>query len=181
MTRPLITLLCVLLLVTVSEMKVQAQVAEQDSLALVALYNATDGPNWTVNTNWLTGPVASWSAVTVTGDRVTSLSLVVNRLTGRIPEEVGNLTNLSFLFLSQNQLTGPIPETLGNLTTWPVGWHLIAWQTGGCCERGHSKTSGFNRRPAMLAVPSVQRLQSGTSIWTSHAPQAAQMPCTAHI
>ena len=25
--------------------------SEQDSLALVALYNATDGPNWTDNTN----------------------------------------------------------------------------------------------------------------------------------
>ena len=37
---------------------------------LVALYNATDGPNWTNNTNWLTGPVSTWFGVTVTGDNV---------------------------------------------------------------------------------------------------------------
>ena len=37
-----------------------AQVAEQDSLALVALYDSTNGENWTVSENWLTGPVGSW-------------------------------------------------------------------------------------------------------------------------
>lgn len=31
----------------------------QDSLALVALYNSTDGDNWDNNTNWLTGPIPS--------------------------------------------------------------------------------------------------------------------------
>lgn len=30
----------------------------EDSLALVALYKATDGPNWVQRTNWLSGPVA---------------------------------------------------------------------------------------------------------------------------
>ncbi len=51
MTRRLITLLGVMLLVTVSGLKVRAQVSEQDSLALVALYDATDGSSWTDNTN----------------------------------------------------------------------------------------------------------------------------------
>ena len=35
----------------------------QDSLALVALYNSTDGPNWTDNSNWLSGTVDSWYGV----------------------------------------------------------------------------------------------------------------------
>ncbi|MCB0540797.1 MAG: hypothetical protein KDE33_24995, partial [Bacteroidetes bacterium] len=30
----------------------KAQVAEQDSLALVSLYTATNGPNWTFNNFW---------------------------------------------------------------------------------------------------------------------------------
>ncbi len=38
---------------------------EQDSLALVAIYNAMDGPNWYYNENWLTGPVSTWSGVHV--------------------------------------------------------------------------------------------------------------------
>ncbi len=116
MSRRLITLLGVLLLVTLSERTVQAQVAEDDSLALVALYNATDGANWTDNTNWLTTPVSQWFGVTVDGDRVTELNLAANQLTGSIPPELGNLTGLTFLDLNSNQLTGSIPPELGNLT-----------------------------------------------------------------
>ena len=34
-----------------------------DRAALVALYNATNGPNWTYNTNWLTNkPLGQWTA-----------------------------------------------------------------------------------------------------------------------
>ena len=115
MTRQLITLLWVLLLVPVSGRTVQAQVNEQDSLALVALYNATDGPNWTNNSNWLTAPVSHWSGVTLAGDRVTVLSLNDNQLTGSIPPELGDLANLTLLGLSFNQLTGSIPSELGDL------------------------------------------------------------------
>jgi hypothetical protein len=33
-------------------------VNNQDSLALVDLYNSTNGPQWNSDENWLTGPVA---------------------------------------------------------------------------------------------------------------------------
>ena len=95
----------------------QAQVAEDDSLALVALYQATDGANWSDNTNWLAGPVAQWFGVAVTEDRVTRLDLGINGLIGEIPVEVGNLTGLTLLDLFNNNLTGGIPGELGNLTT----------------------------------------------------------------
>ncbi len=97
--RLLITLLWVILLVSVGGLKVRAQVSQQDSLALVALYNATDGANWSDNTNWLTGPVSQWKGVTVTGDRVTRLLLFAKQLTGSIPVELGNLANLTHLNL----------------------------------------------------------------------------------
>ena len=109
-------LLWVVLLVSASERTARAQVTEQDSLALVALYTATDGPSWTDNTNWLTTPVSEWNGVTVTGDRVTELRLGNHGLTGEIPVELGNLTGLTFLNLSDNGLTGEIPVELGNLT-----------------------------------------------------------------
>jgi len=39
----------------------KAQVNVQDSLALVDLYNSTNGPNWSNHTNWLTkAPVSTW-------------------------------------------------------------------------------------------------------------------------
>ncbi|MCH8961562.1 MAG: RsmD family RNA methyltransferase [Bacteroidetes bacterium] len=116
MTRLPITLLGVVLLMTLNGLTVQAQVAEDDSLALVALYNATDGPNWSDNSNWLTAPVPQWNGVTITGVRVTRLDLRSNRLTGSIPPELGNLANLEILFLNNNDLTGSIPVELGNLT-----------------------------------------------------------------
>ena len=39
-----------------------------DRVALVALYNATDGPNWVDNTNWLTdAPLGDWYGVSTNG------------------------------------------------------------------------------------------------------------------
>ena len=89
---------------------------ETDSLALVALYNATNGPGWTNNTHWLTGPVSTWYNVSTDGGGcVTGLDLSSNQLTGSIPPELGNLLYLDYLDLSYNQLTGSIPPELGNL------------------------------------------------------------------
>ena len=44
-----------------------------DRAALVALYNAADGPNWWNSTNWLSAaPIWEWEGVTVDAeDRVT--------------------------------------------------------------------------------------------------------------
>ena len=92
---------------------------EQDRAALVALYDATNGPNWGENKNWKTDqPLSTWHGVITnrrTG-RVGSLSLIRNNLTGEIPRELGSLTDLSQLSLFGNNLTGEIPRELGNLT-----------------------------------------------------------------
>jgi len=87
-----------------------------DSLALVALYNATDGPNWT-NTWTLTDPMSTWFGVTLSADgcSVTNLDLSNNELTGEIPPELGSLANLTILDLVYNNLIGEIPPELGNL------------------------------------------------------------------
>ena len=89
-----------------------------DRTALVALYNATGGANWANNINWLTdAPLGRWHGVrTDNTGRVTGLHLDWNRLSGKIPAELGNLTNLESLSLSVNQLSGEIPGELGGLS-----------------------------------------------------------------
>ena len=44
------------------------------------------------------------------------LNLLYNELTGDIPPEIGNLTNLTYLDLQWNQLSGNIPSEINNLT-----------------------------------------------------------------
>ena len=94
-----------------------AQVLTQDSLALVALYDSTNGDGWTDNTNWKTSnSVDTWYGVTVSDNKVIEIDLHSNNLTGVIPVELGNLDSLTVLFLEYNNITGPIPIELGNLT-----------------------------------------------------------------
>ena len=97
---------------------VTVMVTDVDAEALVALYNATDGPNWTNNTNWLSNQALSnWHGVTTDTDgRVTELLFYANQLTGTIPTGVGQLTELTYLDLGNNELTGTIPAALGQLT-----------------------------------------------------------------
>ena len=109
-----------LILMIITGTAARAQINEEDSLALVVLYNTTDGPNWQDNTDWLAEPVAQWHGVEVTEDRVTGLDLNSNQLTGSIPPELGNLANLRALNLNSNQLTGSIPPELGNLANLEI-------------------------------------------------------------
>ncbi|MDE5120130.1 MAG: putative Ig domain-containing protein, partial [Trichodesmium sp. St19_bin1] len=104
-----------------------------DYAALKALYESTNGDNWLNNEGWSewdfsnsTSPnafiVNNWHGVTVKGNRIKDLSLYENQLTGEIPEELGNLSNLDLLNLEQNQLTGNIPEELSNLSNLRILW-----------------------------------------------------------
>ena len=107
----------------------EVTVADLDRAALVALYEATDGPNWVNSENWLTdAPLREWYGVDTDGSgRVVRLDLsgtwegrIPHGLTGPIPPELGKLSNLTTLDLGINDLTGPIPPELGNLSelTW---------------------------------------------------------------
>ena len=89
-----------------------------DRAALVALYNATNGDNWTDKENWLSDePLGEWQGVTTDDDgRVTQIRLWENNLIGSIPADLGNLTSLNLLALHINQLNGSIPMELGNLS-----------------------------------------------------------------
>ena len=94
-------------------------VGNPDRAALVALYNATDGPNWVDNENWLTdAPLGDWYGVrTDASGRVDRLDLSENNLTGSIPPELANLTELTSLDLADNELSGSFPAELGQLAS----------------------------------------------------------------
>ncbi len=49
-----VTIAGTLLLALALLVPARAQILQQDSLALVALYDSTNGASWTNNTNWLT-------------------------------------------------------------------------------------------------------------------------------
>ena len=98
---------------------------ETDREALVALYNSVNGPNWLNNDNWLSddAPLGQWYGVTTDNNgRVIRLDLEENQLSGEIPPELGNLANLTWLFLDGNELSGEIPPELGNLASLTVLW-----------------------------------------------------------
>ena len=101
---------------------------KSDREALTALYNATDGPNWSRSDNWVTAaPLDDWRGVeTDDRGRVTSLHLVEQGLNGQMPPELGDLTELRWLSLARNRdLTGDIPPELAALTKLEV---LYLWE-----------------------------------------------------
>ncbi|MBD2704464.1 leucine-rich repeat domain-containing protein [Spirosoma sp. BT702] len=94
-----------------------------DYQPLVDFYNATNGPNWTNKTRWMTScdPCTGnggfpWYGVTCLAGRVSQLELQNNGLSGSIPASLSALTNLQQLNLSANQLSGSIPTSLSALT-----------------------------------------------------------------
>ncbi len=84
----------------------------RDSLALVALYESTNGLTWNLNQ-----PIHSWSGILLTPEGcVDRIELLSQGLSGTIPPEIGNLADLTFLSFYDNALTGNIPPEIGQLT-----------------------------------------------------------------
>ena len=97
-------------------------VGSPDRTALEALYDVTNGPDWTNSENWLTdAPLDEWYGVdTNAAGRVLRVDLVDNALRGWIPAEFRRLARLEELRLGRNQLRGPIPPELGDLSDLEV-------------------------------------------------------------
>lgn len=94
-----------------------------DSLALLSLYNSTNGGAW--KTTWnLTKPLSQWHGVEVAEIvhgknkrvRVVALALSSNNLVGELPDDIYDLTMLKLLWLDRNSLTGFLSEKLSQFT-----------------------------------------------------------------
>ena len=106
---------------------VAVTVENPDRAALVALYEATSGPDWLNKHGWLTdAPLGEWYGVeTDASGRVVGLDLggglserINHGLAGPLPRELGDLDRLVRLELGWNSgLSGAIPPELGNLAS----------------------------------------------------------------
>lgn len=103
--------------------------AEKD--ALQALYNSTNGNNWTNHAGWdFSTPVTSWDwntktgwyGVTVNNGHVISLEIIGNNLDGNIPLDTNSLSGLQSLLLSSNKLRGNIPPQISSLKNLVALW-----------------------------------------------------------
>ena len=87
-----------------------------DCAALLASKETLEGT--TGNLNWSADvAISDWNhPVYIDDNRVSALHSINANLNGEIPAELGNLSNLNWLWLSGSQLTGNIPAELGNLS-----------------------------------------------------------------
>ena len=134
-----------------------------ERVALVALYEATDGANWTHNGNWLhAAPVAAWyGVVTDASGRVTELNLAANGLTGPVPD-LSALTSLTHLDLGHNQLRGPLPDlsALTNLSWLNLRGNLLCLPEGAVLSGPNGVAAAHLQSLNLPACAGAQRPQS---------------------
>ena len=94
------------------------------ALALEALYEATDGANWTKNTGWQIGTdpcdpsTPPFDGITCNGNQIVAVLLILFGLQGHLPTELGLLTNVEYFDFSSNMMSGTVPTQVGNLRAY---------------------------------------------------------------
>ncbi len=96
-------------------------ISAEEKEALIAIYNAMDGPNWKNSENWCSDrEVDSWFNVSVEDGHVTNIAFYWNDLKGTFPEEIKNLKWLKKLTLQ---------ETPGNITNPDIIFQLSSLES----------------------------------------------------
>jgi hypothetical protein len=91
----------------------QEAIPEDQCLALVMIYENTDGANWKLSTNWLeSDDPCNWHGVSCVDGSLVALDLFNNNLKGELPLEIGAFPQLETLTLNDNPLTGAVPLTV---------------------------------------------------------------------
>jgi Leucine-rich repeat (LRR) protein len=88
--------------------------------SLAVLFYSLNGQWWLNNSGWLTSShECSWYSDAKPcdlADRWVTLSMVRNNVSGTLPPEVGNLTDLESMLLSDNKISSSVPAAFGSLT-----------------------------------------------------------------
>ncbi len=126
-----------------------------DWATLQAFYVATNGDSWTNNSGWEqvdpmlhpstppnTCDLANLYGVSLDANgRVNSISLPNNNLTGKIPDEIGDLSNLTALVLNDNAIAGALSSALARLTNL-TQLNLTNNDLTGCYDANLGASSG---------------------------------------
>jgi len=84
-----------------------------DLLGLESLYNNTNGGEWINNEGWLSNcDPCSWFGVNCVNDRVKTITLKNNNLTGELTPLLGQLSELTQLDFSNNNLQGHFSSSI---------------------------------------------------------------------
>ena len=114
------TLLVCAILGTLVCVSASAAIPDRERAALLAIYVATDGPNWSYNGGWngAAGTECDWYGVTCDDPQttVTSLDVSFTGLKGPIPPSISDLANLEYLAFAGDELNGAIPPELARLS-----------------------------------------------------------------
>lgn len=156
---------------------------QQDSLALVELYNNNGGENWTytattyeglgsspipnAGTPWdFSTPISTWHGVGVNTDGcVTILAINDNGLTGGLPDL--NLSHLEFFDCSLNQISGSIPDFS----------HLINLRYFICRDNLLSSIPNFSNLGNLEVFKGQRNVFSGTIPNFSNLPNLHTFSC----
>ena len=110
-----IYILGIIICFSVFSQRLVSQVSKIEKEALVTLYNATNGQNWS-NTWNLNKPVSTWYGVKLKNDKVVELNLFNNNLVGSIPESISDIKHLTVLNMAFNSITGLLPKNMVDLS-----------------------------------------------------------------
>jgi len=106
-------------------LSVNGQCHPDDYTALKALYESTDGDNWTNSTGWdVSGEnpptncdLSNWFGITLDQNgRVTRIYMYNNLLSGYLPSELGLLSELKNLDLFFNRISSTLPSEIGEMS-----------------------------------------------------------------
>ena len=98
--------------VTLNDNDVAAMLDTPNRRALVRIFTLARGDGWTRKEGWNgEEPIGTWYGVSVdeVDEMVTELRLEDNNLSGIVADEIGELTELRYLYLNDNSLTGEFP------------------------------------------------------------------------
>jgi len=122
------TLGCILLVVFfagIMPVKADSVPDDVEFALLKKFYDSLGGSAWTKKTNWPTTgnwpatatstQFGAWYGITVVNGDITQIILSNNKLTGKIPSNVGDLTALKALDLNTNSISGGIPMSLATI------------------------------------------------------------------
>jgi len=135
---------------------------------LQAIYNSTDGANWTTSTGWGSGDACSWYGITCDQDlmpedntsHVVYISMSYNNLNGPLPDLTG-LTALDSLELDNNLLSGSIPA-LGGMASLRIVTIYLNQLTGSI--------------PALAGMANLEYFSADDNQLTGPIPELAGIP-----